>query len=97
MLIYFQVASLVGGGDKFASPYMVSDNPLQYHVIETCNPVSIKPNDYKRSKLIIVIINIQIKKYLTIKERAYSSLVSTIGSLKQNVFEQYKLQNVFNR
>ena len=50
MLIYFQVASLVGGGDKFASPYMVSDNPLQYHVIETCNPVSIKPNDYKQSK-----------------------------------------------
>ena len=52
MLIYFQSAYLVGGGDKFASPYMVSDNPLQYHVIETCNPVSIKPNNYKRSKVI---------------------------------------------
>ena len=52
MLIYFQVASLSGGGDKFASPYMAFQKPLLVTILKTCNPKSVKPNDYKRSNII---------------------------------------------
>ena len=52
MLIYFQVASLSGGGDKFASPYMaVQRTPYSCH-LKARNPVSIKPNDYKHGNII---------------------------------------------
>ena len=51
MLIYFQAASLSGGGDKFASPY-VAVQKTPFSNLEPCNPESIKPNDYKCSKII---------------------------------------------
>ena len=52
LLIYFQSASLSGGGDKLASPYMAVQKPLLVTILKACNPKSIKPNNYKRSKVI---------------------------------------------
>ena len=52
LLIYFQSAYLVGGGDKFASPYMAFRQPLLVTILKTCNPKRFKPNNYKRSNII---------------------------------------------
>ena len=49
---YFQSAYLSGGGVIFASPYMAFQKPLLVTILRTCNPKSIKPNNYKRSKVI---------------------------------------------
>ena len=49
---YFQSAYLSGGGVIFASPYMAVQKPLLVTILKTCNPKSIKPNNYKRSKVI---------------------------------------------
>tara|TARA_R100001594_G_scaffold119319_1_gene154724 strand:+ start:1495 stop:1743 length:249 start_codon:yes stop_codon:yes gene_type:complete len=52
MLIYFQVASLFGGGDKYASPYMAIRKPLLVTILKSCNPKRFKPTNYKRGKVI---------------------------------------------
>ena len=51
MLIYFQVASLFGGGDKYASPYMAIRKPLLVTILKSCNPKRFKPTNYKRGKV----------------------------------------------
>ena len=49
----------MGGNTIFAFPYMAIPKPLLVTIFKTYNPKSIKPNNYKRSNIIIIIINKQ--------------------------------------
>ena len=60
--------------------YGYRENPLQYH-LKTCNPVSIKPNDYKRGNIINKYYNFASKK----RKEPTAVWFSTIGSLNRNV------------
>ena len=46
---YFQAVSISGGDVTFASHYGFPETPFSNH-FKTCNPKSIKPNNYKRGK-----------------------------------------------
>ena len=53
LLIYFQSAYLVGGGDKFASPYMAFRQPLLVTIFEIVMQEVLNQSittDYKRVK-----------------------------------------------
>ena len=81
LLIYFQSAYLVGGGDKFASPYMASQKPLLVTIFKNYNAKSIKPNHYSYGKF-----NNYKLRYANKKGKGQSDLVlSTLPFCKQNV------------
>ena len=67
-------------------------HPLQKPFYETCNPVSIKPNDYKRGNIINIYYKLQDKK-----GTARNSLV-VFQAVKQKsrwLSEHYKLAQTF--
>ena len=96
---YFQSAYLSGGGVIFASPYMASQKPLLVTILKTCNPKSIKPTDYKRSKVINNDFNFTSNNLNLMRKAPEMCWFSPLQGLrfKQNVFEHYKLQIVTNR
>ena len=67
------------GDVAFASPYMAIVKTPFSNLINTYNPKSFEPNDYKRSN----IINNNIY-FATKKESPWNSLVSIPEALKQN-------------
>ena len=51
LLIYFQSAYLVGGGDKFASPYMASRQPLLVTILKL---VTLKDSNQTITSIVIL-------------------------------------------
>ena len=68
LLIYFQSAYLVGGGDKFASPYMAFRQPLLVTILKPHNPKSFKPNNYEHGNIINSYYNFASKKGKSLKQ-----------------------------
>ena len=90
---YFQSAYLSGGDVIFAAPYMAFQKPLLVTILKVVTQEVLNQSITTDVNINTIIINMQIKK-----GKGQSGLViCTLPFLKQNVFEQYKLQNVFNR
>lgn len=62
LLIYFQSASLSGGGDKLASPYMAAQKPLLVTILKAVTQEVLNQSITTAVNIKTIIINMQIKK-----------------------------------